>query len=92
MRSAGAGKYVAELIEDDLNGNDFSVEPYCDPQRFLKPWFIPIDFFLILAIEFFFRFYSWNFSDFTHGIFILKFSFELFFIFFQFSTSFFDVY
>ena len=37
MRSAGAGKYVAELIEDDLNGNDFSVEPYCDPQRFLKP-------------------------------------------------------
>ena len=37
MRSAGAGKYVAELIEDDLNGNEFSVEPYCDPQRFLKP-------------------------------------------------------
>lgn len=37
MRSAGAGKYVAELIEDDLNGNEFTVEPYCDPRRFLKP-------------------------------------------------------
>ena len=53
MRSAGAGKYVAELIEDDLNGNDFSVEPYCDPQRFLKPWWIPMEYFLILPREFF---------------------------------------
>ena len=37
MRSAGAGKYVAELIEDDLNGNEFTVDSYCDPNRFLKP-------------------------------------------------------
>ena len=71
MRSAGAGKYVAELIEDDLNGNNFSVEPYCDPQRFLKPWWIPMEYFWFYPGNFFLH----NFFSFQlHFLCLLKYN------------------
>ena len=36
MRGAGAGKYCADLLESELNNNEYEPDPFCDPLRFIK--------------------------------------------------------